>query len=296
MNCTIIGRGAWGRAVGSILEENGATVNYLEKEHSSWLPGTPGSFVFLALPCQLLRDRLTSLPSPQVPVVSLIKGLEVDRFLRVSEIVQAQWPDCPVACVSGPSFALEVEKRDPTAVVVATLKVELGKEIQSLLRHPRFRPYRSTDLAGVELGGALKNIYALAGGLSQGLGIGENGRAALMTRSLAEMTRIIVSLGGQPDTVFGLSGVGDLMLTAFSGSSRNFQVGEAVARGQALDEVLSGLQGTAEGVSSVKAVHQWVVQNDIKAPIVEEIYAIFYEKKSPAKSINDLMLRTTGEE
>lgn len=296
MNITIIGQGAWGSAVGGLLIEQGHTVTYLGPDDNQWHPGGAGELVFLALPCQALRQRLESLSAPGVPVVSLIKGIEVERFLRVSQIVQAHWSGSTVAAVSGPSFAHEVERRDPTAAVVACEDPEVGHLIQQTLHQKAFRLYRSTDLVGVELGGALKNVYALAGGCSHGLGIGENGRAALMTRSLAEMARIATSLGGKPETIFGLSGVGDLMLTAFSGASRNFQVGEALGRGKSIEDILSGLQGTAEGVPTVEALYRWVRDKQIKAPIIHEIHAICYEGKSPRTSIGDLMLREAGEE
>lgn len=296
MKITIIGKGAWGSAIGGLLCDQGHEVLYLEEEDRDWKSGGPGDMVFLALPCQALRERLESLQSPGVPVVSLIKGIEVDRFLRVSQIVQAHWPDEIVACVSGPSFAHEVVAREPTAAVVACEDTETGMRIQEILHQKAFRLYRSQDLVGVELGGALKNVYALAGGCSHGLGIGENGRAALMTRSLAEMARIALSLGGRQETIYGLSGVGDLMLTAFSGASRNFQVGEALGQGRKLPEILGALKGTAEGVPTVEALFRWVQSNEIKAPIIHEIHAICYEGKSPRESIGDLMLREAGEE
>ncbi|MEM6823308.1 MAG: NAD(P)-dependent glycerol-3-phosphate dehydrogenase, partial [Verrucomicrobiota bacterium] len=186
----MIGKGAWGSAIASLLGRNEHEVAFLQRDDKTWPNEDPGEMVFLAIPCQNLRQRLESLPDPKLPVVSLIKGIEIDRFLRVTEIIRSVWSNAAVATISGPSFASEVIENAPTAAVVASDDEALAIRIQDAVHQKLFRLYRSTDLVGVELGGALKNVYALAGGMCSGLGIGENGMAALMTRSLAEMSRI----------------------------------------------------------------------------------------------------------
>jgi glycerol-3-phosphate dehydrogenase (NAD(P)+) len=298
MKITMMGTGAWGSAVGQVLERNDHTVKYLNRKDSDWPSGDSGEMIFLAIPCQVLRQRLKmfTVPDTAVPVVSLIKGIEVSNFSRVSQIVKQVWPNSPVASISGPSFAHEVMQGAPTVAVVASESSELAQQIQGIVHEKRFRLYRSQDLIGVELGGALKNVYAIAGGMCQGLGMGDNAMAGLMTRSLAEMSRIALSLGGRQETLFGLSGIGDLMLTSFSGASRNHQVGEALGQGQQIDSILKNLQGTSEGVPTTQAVYEWVIQNKIQAPIISEVYAVLYQGKSPRKSVEDLLIREAREE
>ncbi|MDX6766580.1 MAG: NAD(P)H-dependent glycerol-3-phosphate dehydrogenase [Candidatus Methylacidiphilales bacterium] len=296
MRVTIIGKGAWGSAFGKLLERNGHEVGFLEREHTSWPPAGPGDLVVLALPCQSLRARLGSLQHPGVPVISLIKGLEIATRLRVSQIVEQVWPGSPLASVSGPSFASEVQTGAPTAAVVASLDPALAARVQEMAHQTTFRLYRSNDLVGVELGGALKNVYALAGGMCEGLGIGENGLAGLMTRSLAEMVRVVGVSGGRMETVFGLGGMGDLILTAYSGQSRNHQVGVALGRGRELGEILDHLGGTAEGVPTSKALYEIVTEHRIKAPIATEIYQVLYGGKRVAEGMRSLLTRSVDEE
>ncbi len=298
MKMTMIGAGAWGNAVGTVLERNQHELTYLHRADRAWGEGAAAQMVFLAIPCQSLRERLIELgaPDPAVPVVSLIKGIEVNHFSRVSEIVKSVWPQSPVATISGPSFAHEVLMGAPTTAVIAAESMELAQGIQSVVHEKLFRLYTSQDLIGVELGGALKNVYAIAGGMCQGLGMGDNAMAGLMTRSLAEMSRIAISLGGRQETLFGLSGIGDLMLTSFSGASRNHQVGEALGRGGDIGTIMKNMKGTAEGVPTTKAVYDWVQKNQLRAPIIQEVYAVLYEKKSPRKSVEDLLIREAGEE
>ncbi|MEM6886162.1 MAG: NAD(P)H-dependent glycerol-3-phosphate dehydrogenase [Verrucomicrobiota bacterium] len=298
MKITIIGNGAWGSAVGSALERNQHQVIYLTRDHKEWLDGDHGQMIFLAIPCQILRARISALksPNPEAPVVSLIKGIEVEQFNRVSDIVKDVWPESPFAAISGPSFAHEVSMNLPTAAVVAAESLELARGIQMIVHDKTFRLYTSQDVTGVELGGALKNVYAIAGGMCQGLGMGDNAMAGLMTRSLAEMSRIAISLGAKQETLFGLSGVGDLMLTSFSGASRNHQVGEALGRGNEIQKIMQNLRGTAEGVPTTRALHEWVVKNNIRAPIICEVFSVLYENKSPRKSVEDLLLREVGQE
>jgi len=296
MRITIIGKGSWGSAFGKVLQRNGHVVQFVERSDATWPEAGPGDLVFLAVPCQSLRERLVQLGTPGVPVVSLIKGLEIQTRQRVSEVVAEAWPGTAVAAVSGPSFASEVQVGAPTAAVVASADGALAQTVQQAAHQTTFRLYRSADLAGVELGGALKNVYALAGGICEGLDIGENGMAGLMTRCLAEMVRLGCACGAKKETLFGLSGMGDLILTAYSGQSRNHQVGVALGKGRELGEILEHLGGTAEGVPTARAVYGMVEASGIKAPVAREIYRVLYEGKSAAEGMRDLLTRTAEEE
>jgi len=296
MRVTIIGKGAWGSAFGKLLTRNGHVVQFVERQDSAWPSTGPGEWVVLALPCQSLRARLAALPPPGVPVISLIKGLEKQTHLRVSEIVQQIWSGSVVAAVSGPSFASEVQVGAPTAAVVACEDPALAQGIQDAVHQTTFRLYRSKDLPGVELAGALKNVYALAGGMCEGLGIGENGMAGLMTRCLAEMMRVVCVCGGKKETVFGLAGMGDLILTSYSGQSRNHQVGVALGKGRELGEILEHLGGTAEGVPTAQAVHEIAQYHQLKTPVADEIYRVLYENKSVAEGMRSLLTRAVEEE
>jgi glycerol-3-phosphate dehydrogenase (NAD(P)+) len=288
---TIIGAGAWGSAFGKALRLNGHDVRFLDLGDTAWPADGHGDCVILAVPCQAVRQVLELYPSPSAPVFSLIKGLELSTHKLVSEIIREVWRKDDVGAVSGPSLASEVQAGVPTVVVVAAASEPLAVAMQQVVHGKVFRAYRSTDLVGVELGGALKNVYALAGGICQGLRLGENTMAALMTRALAEMTRIAAVQGARVETIYGLSGMGDLLLTAYSPDSRNHQVGEALGRGRELSEILSHLAGTAEGVPTVKALHELVQEKKINAPIVSELYQILYRGKSPAKGLHALMER-----
>lgn len=296
MRITLIGKGAWGSAFAKVLQRNGHVVQFVGREDKDWPSAGPGDLLVLALPCQSLRQRLATLPAPQIPVVSLIKGLELGTHRRVSEVVREVWPGTPVAAVSGPSFASEVQVGDPTAAVVASDDESLARKVQEAAHQTTFRLYRSDDLAGVELGGALKNVYALAGGMCEGLGIGENGMAGLMTRCLAEMVRVACTCGAKKETLFGLSGMGDLILTAYSGQSRNHQVGVALGRGRELGEILEHLNGVAEGVPTTTAVYEIASSRGIKAPVAVEIYRVLTQGKSAAEGMRDLLTRSVEAE
>jgi len=288
---TIIGAGAWGSAFGKVLKNNGHEVRFLDVNDTAWPAEGPGDYVILAVPCQVVRKVLQLYPPPAVPVFSLIKGIEVSSHQLVSEIVREVWKKDDVGVVSGPSLASEVQSGVPTVVVVAANDEKLASAMQQVVHGKMFRAYRSTDLVGVELGGALKNVYALAGGICQGLRLGENAMAALMTRALAEMARIAAAKGAKIETIYGLSGMGDLLLTSYSPDSRNHKVGEAIGRGRELQEILRNLAGTAEGVPTVKALHELVQEKKIKAPIVGELYQILYCGKTPARGFQALMSR-----
>lgn len=250
----------------------------------------------MALPCQIIRERLKTLEVPDAPIVSLTKGIEISTGKRVSQILKEIVPNHPLAVVSGPNLAAEVEKQAPTATVAAASSEDLAKAVQETLHQKFFRVYRSKDMIGLELGGALKNIYAIAGGICYGLKIGENGMSGLLTRCLAEMVRIAAHLGAKQETLFGLSGMGDLILTSYSGLSRNHQIGEALASGKKLNDALKFVKGTAEGVYTTEAVYKIVQEKKIKAPVLTEVYHVLHNDKSPTDALHDLLLRQVEEE
>jgi glycerol-3-phosphate dehydrogenase (NAD(P)+) len=237
MTIIVLGHGAWGSAMGRLAEKLGHRVHFVSHADSAWPDGRP-DYVLLALPVQHVRETLSRLPAPGVPVLSLSKGLEITSGHRVSEIVTEVWGETRVGALSGPTFAAEIAAGQPATCVIAAPTDELAQEFQAILHQGSFRTYRSTDLIGVELGGALKNIYAIAGGACHGLKLGQSSLAGLITRCLAEMTRIGVQAGARAETFAGLSGMGDLILTATSKQSRNFRFGTLLAQGLSMDEIL----------------------------------------------------------
>lgn len=291
MKIQVLGSGAWGSALQELLKTQGHEVFATRHEDSpQWIEGI--HYVLLAIPSRYLKKFLKRWESPKIGVISVVKGIDSDHFQRVSEMVNEVWGQVPFAVLSGPSFAKGVVNHEPTAVVVAGKQKEVRQEVQRLFHRPEFRVYRSDDVIGVELGGALKNVYAIAAGLCAGLKLGENSLAALVTRALAEMTRVGVSLGGQLQTFMGLSGVGDLMLTCYGPQSRNRSFGVALAENSlSLETILTKMEGVVEGVTTVKAVSHLVQQLHIEAPIVDEVYQVIYEKKSPAQALHDLLAR-----
>ena len=298
MNIAIIGKGAWGRGIGAALERNNHSITYIERD-KKWPENFTADWIFVALPCQALRHRLLELKLPQAPLISLTKGIEIETGLSASEVLRETAPEHGVVVLSGPSLAHEVEKGLPTALVAASHTENLARDAQLLLRSRTLRVYRSQDPMGVELGGALKNIYAIAVGMAEGLQVGENGKAALVTRSLAEMVRLSAlweNKGAKKETFFGLSGMGDLVLTAYSKHSRNHQIGLAIAQGKGLHQALSESAGVAEGVFTTRALHDIVRQRQVRAPILIEIYRVLYESKAPQLALNDLMTREVEQE
>jgi glycerol-3-phosphate dehydrogenase (NAD(P)+) len=230
MNIFILGHGAWGTAISQVTGRLGHRTSLVSHTDKGW-PDVKPDYLLIALPVQHVRETLGRFPSPGVPVLSLSKGLEIKTGQRVSEIITEAWNEPRVAALSGPTFAAEIAKGLPAICTIAATSEELAREFQAILHQPSFRTYSSPDLIGVELGGALKNIYAIAGGACHGLNLGQNSLAGLLTRCLAEMTRIGVQAGARAETFAGLSGIGDLMLTATSSQSRNFRMGTLLAQG-----------------------------------------------------------------
>jgi glycerol-3-phosphate dehydrogenase (NAD(P)+) len=229
-----------------------------------------------------------------VVVISATKGIENESLKTMSAIWQEIMPDSiswEYGVLSGPSFAREVVKKVPTAVTVASESKEVAQEVQELFSTEYFRVYTSTDVIGVEMAGALKNIIALAAGMIDGLGLGHNTRAALMTRGLAEMSRLGTSMGAHPLTFLGLAGVGDLVLTCTGDLSRNRTVGYQLGQGKKLAEILAEMKMVAEGVKTTRSVYNLAQQRGIEMPICDQIYKILYEDQPPEKAVAELMQR-----
>lgn len=253
--------------------------------------------LFIAVPSRFCRqifwDIVPSLSRDQI-VVSLTKGLEEGSLKRMTEVMEEIFAahSLPhLAVLSGPSFAREVADRHPTAVVIASKELNFAKAVQHLVSNIYFRAYTSEDIIGVELAGASKNVIALAAGISDSLKFGHNSRAALITRGIAELTRLGAKLGATKKTFLGLAGIGDLVLTCTAKLSRNYHVGYELGKGRPLSDILSEMKMVAEGVSTTISVRDLARRENVEMPIAEEVYKILYENKSPKESLRDLMLR-----
>jgi glycerol-3-phosphate dehydrogenase (NAD(P)+) len=255
---------------------------------------TEADILVVAIPTAFLRDalgRLAGFMPAGVPVVSVVKGIENESFLRPSEIIREVLGERDVAALCGPSHAEEFARRLPASVVVAGTNPAFLSEIQALFTTDRFRVYTNPDLVGVELAAALKNVVAIAAGICDGLGYGDNAKAALLTRGIVEISRFGLAFGADPATFTGLAGIGDLVTTCYSGYGRNRRVGERLGQGAALPEILAELRGVAEGVTTCKSVYGLAQKQGIEMPIVAEIYRVLFEGKPPAAATNSLMLR-----
>jgi glycerol-3-phosphate dehydrogenase (NAD(P)+) len=245
--------------------------------------------------CRTLFDRMRTMIPAQTLLVSATKGLEEGSLLRMSQVIADALQDesRAIGALSGPSFAQEVARGDPTAITIASHDAALSGCVQQEFSDSRFRVYRNSDVVGVELGGSLKNIIAIAAGICDGLGLGHNSVAALITRGLAEMTRLAVACGGRADTMAGLAGLGDLVLTCTGGLSRNRSVGVELGRGKKLPEIIAGMHGmVAEGVFTTTAAVGLARSRQVEMPITEQMHAILHDGKSPKEAIQELMART----
>jgi glycerol-3-phosphate dehydrogenase (NAD(P)+) len=258
-----------------------------------------GSTILIAVPCASLRPLLDLAPEHagrDLRLVSTAKGIEPDTLRRMSEILAERYPRAAVAALSGPTFAEGVAKGDPTAAVIASRDVAAAEALQASLSSPTFRLYRTDDVTGVELAGALKNVVAIAAGIVSGLGFGHNTLAALVTRGLTEIGRIVRSQGGQDRTVQGLAGVGDLLLTCTGRQSRNRFVGEEVGRGRKLSDVLVDMPEVAEGARTCLAVPRLAGAAGVEAPIADAVVQVLYEGVPPRQAVDRLMTRTLRSE
>jgi glycerol-3-phosphate dehydrogenase (NAD(P)+) len=323
MNITIIGDGGWGTAIGLLLNSYGHSVTlwgpfpeYLDelraqRENTRYLPGIalPDSLtwtadpavavagaeaVVLASPSKFYADvceRFVGLIPSDALVVSLTKGLCEATHCRMSELAQQILHLDAIAVLSGPSHAEEVARGIPSAVVAASADEPTARRVQQLFSGSLFRVYTSADPLGVEIGGAVKNVIAIAVGASDGLGFGDNTRAALITRGLAEITRFGLSLGALPETFAGLSGVGDLIVTCTSRHSRNHTVGERLGRGETIDAILGSMKMVAEGVWNAKVIHTLAHLHGVAMPITDIVYGLCYEGLSARTAVETLMSR-----
>ena len=321
----MIGAGSWGTALAVHLSRGGATVRLCARSaevvdairtgrRNPWylsdvdLPdgievtadaagaARAATLLIVAVPSEFFGTTLTRLGTVMGPVVSATKGFEPVRHRRMSELMAERWPGAPLAVLSGPTFAREVARARPTAAVIASRDDALAADLQRRLGSREFRLYTNRDVIGVEAGGALKNVIALATGIADGLGLGENARAALVTRGLAEMTRLAVALGGEPATLAGLAGLGDLVLTSTGTLSRNRALGMALARGESPERAQHATRMVAEGVPTVRSALALAARHGVTLPIATEVAAVLFESKPPAEALASLLGRATTRE
>jgi len=325
----VLGAGSWGTALALLLARNGhpallwgndaarqARLEH-ERQNSAYLPGIPfpanlhvrdslaevagsSSRFLIAVPSHAFRATLTALQAllPSEAVLAwATKGLEPGSGKLLSRVaVEVLDAARSLAVVSGPTFAREVALNLPSALTVAADDVAVAEEVASWLRNERVRVYTSSDVAGVQLGGAIKNVMAIAAGISDGLGFGANARAALITRGLAELTRLGVAMGGRPETFMGLTGAGDLILTCTDNASRNRRVGLALGQGRRLPEILSELGQEAEGVATARELYRLANKLDVELPITEQVYRVLYENLPPQAAVEALLRREPRQE
>ena len=249
--------------------------------------------VFVAVPSKSCRDvagQLAASVKPGTFIISTTKGIEPEGFLLMSQVLRSALPNNPIGVLSGPNLAKEIVARQLTASVIACEDQQLVSEVQSVLQSGYFRIYASKDVFGVELGGALKNIYAIIAGIATALALGDNTKSMLITRALAEMSRFAVTMGANPMTFLGLSGVGDLIVTCASPLSRNFQVGYAIGEGKTLEQAVDELGQVAEGVNTLRLVHDKAQREGVYMPLVNGLYQILFEQVSLADAVSALML------
>lgn len=322
MKCCVIGDGGWGTALAMQLQRNGnevtvwgpfeENVNLIREtgENQTYLPGVKlpaglkwttdhaeavsgTDLIVLVVPSRFFSSVVAAF-KPYLPaealIVSATKGFDEETYQRMTELAEGVLGR-PVAALSGPSHAEEVARGVPTAVTVAHPDIEYAAQIQQIFMGDTFRVYTSEDVVGVELGGALKNVIALAAGINDGMGLGDNSKAALMTRGLSEMVRLATSLGAQPETLYGLSGMGDLIVTCASKHSRNRSVGERLGKGETLKEIMASMKMVAEGVWNCSAAKELADKQGVEVPITEQIYKVVQEEKDPRQAVMDLMRR-----
>lgn len=328
---TVLGAGSWGTALALVLADNGLDVfmwakneermNELNTHHtnSRYLPdillpaairGTTSladalegaETVVLAVPTKAIREvaqQIVQTAKSPVTIVHVSKGIEPDTLLRISQMIEQEMPKDVlkgVVVLSGPSHAEEVSLRHPTTVAVSSESLEAAQKTQDLFMNQHFRVYTNPDMIGVEIGGALKNIIALAAGISDGLGYGDNAKAALITRGLAEIARLGTKMGANPLTFSGLAGIGDLIVTCTSVHSRNWRAGNMLGQGKKLDEVLESMGMVVEGVRTTKAGYQLSEKYKVQMPITHALYHILFEGQDPKRAVDDLMARVKKHE
>ena len=326
---TFLGCGSWGGALGKLLSEKGIgvimwhrkaeVVNHLINTKNHYLipelifPSNvnftndissaikSSEIIVLALPSQSIRNVITKNKSSfnkNHIIVNISKGIEIDTLMTVSEVIDdvLDGHHKSVVTLSGPSHAEEVIRSHPTTLVAASSDVQTAEIIQNLFATKMLRTYLNRDIRGVELGGSMKNVIAIAAGICDGIGYGDNSKAALMTRGMMEITRLGEAMGAKVKTFRGLSGYGDLIVTCLSKHSRNRRLGQLIGEGKALDDITSDMSMIAEGIYTAKSVHQLQLKHNVEMPIHEAIYQVLFEKKDPKNSVVELMTRRLSEE
>ncbi|MFS0635642.1 NAD(P)H-dependent glycerol-3-phosphate dehydrogenase [Mesobacillus foraminis] len=325
-NVAVIGAGSWGTALAMVLADNGhsvriwghnpAQIEEINAQHTNrkYLPEidlpelikgytdlkktlADVKTIIIAVPTKAIREvlqKIAAFQSEPLVIVHVSKGIEPDTLLRISEMIEEEMPGElleDVVVLSGPSHAEEVSLRHPTTVTVSAKNMEAAEKIQDLFINQNFRVYTNPDLIGVEIGGALKNIIALGAGISDGLGYGDNAKAALITRGLAEIARLGVKMGASPLTFSGLTGIGDLIVTCTSVHSRNWRAGNMLGKGQKLEEVLASMGMVVEGVRTTKAAYQLARKYDVRMPITDALYDVLFNGMNPKDAVDGLMSR-----
>lgn len=321
-NITILGGGSWGIALSVLLHNNGHTITIWsavpseiqmlsEKHEHKMLPGVklPDDMTFTTDDAAAVADRdllimavassytrstahrLAPLVAPGQKIVNVAKGVEEHTLMTLSEIIEQEIPQADVAVLSGPSHAEEVSRGMPTTIVVGAHSKGTAEYIQNLFMSEVFRVYTSPDMLGIELGGALKNVVALAAGIADGLGYGDNTKAALITRGITEIARLGVAMGGKFETFCGLTGIGDLIVTCASMHSRNRRAGILIGQGKTMQEAMDEVQMVVEGVYSAKAAMGLAQKYNVELPIIEQVNAVLFDGKPAAQAVRDLMLR-----
>jgi glycerol-3-phosphate dehydrogenase (NAD(P)+) len=325
----VLGDGGWGTTLAVILHRKGMEValwgafpdyvGFLRRKriNKKFLPGVaiPSgiritadlsealdgvSFIIAAIPSHHMR-RICRTAAPLIGrakgraprlIISGSKGIETDTLMRMSEVIRQEIPGIPVAALSGPSHAEEVVRGSPTTVVVASEREGDAVAAQRLFLTERFRVYTNPDLIGVEIAGSIKNVIAIAAGASDGLGFGDNAKAAIITRGIVEITRLGVSMGARAATFSGLAGIGDLITTCVSGYGRNRRVGEMIAKGKTMRQIIEGMEMVAEGIRTTKAAYRLARLHAVEMPITEQVYAVLYRRKNPEAAVRELMMRS----
>ena len=327
MRVAVVGAGSWGTTVACIATRNCPTTLWARREdlaheindahvNGRYLPGftlpdelcaspsleeTVGSadVVVMAVPSHGFREVLTEAAPfirPWVPILSLSKGIEQDTNLRMTQVINQVLPEHPAGALTGPNLAKEIMAGQPAAGVIAMADERIADGLQPVFASPTFRVYTNVDIIGCEIAGALKNVMAIAAGMTAGLGFGDNTKAMLMTRGLAELTRLGVAMGGDPLTFAGLAGMGDLFATCMSPFSRNHQVGVELGKGRKIDEIIAGMNMVAEGVKTSKVVGVLAAEAGIELPIAEQVEAVCHRGVAVADALASLMQRPSGRE
>lgn len=322
MKVAVIGSGSWGTALAALLADNNNDVILWsfkkeeadsiaqKRENIEFLPGVKlpdnifvtsddeevgkAEMAVLAVPSKFVRstcERFKDIIKKDEIVVNVSKGLEEGSLLRLSQVIEEVIPQCKAAVLSGPSHAEEVGKKMATTCVASSKDIETAKRVQNVFMSPVFRVYTNDDIIGVELGGALKNLIALAAGISDGVGYGDNTKAALMTRGMVEISRLGVAMGAKKETFSGLSGIGDLIVTCTSMHSRNRRAGILLGRGKSLEETLKEVHMVVEGVNTAKAAYDLSVKYNVNMPITQEIYNVVFNGEDTKQAVINLMTR-----